>query len=101
MRNPQGRRKPVLRSVRRLVASFMLAVMADGSLHHHETHSPHTNRREVAEEQRRRSSETQRSRMAQRSLNAGPGPSEEDEYLRQLAALAVRRDSGRFPPFSG
>ena len=78
----------------------MLAVMAEGTIHHHETHSPHTNRREVAEEQRRRSSETQRSRMAQRSLS-GNGPSEEDEYLRQIAALAAMRDGRRFPPFSG
>lgn len=69
MRNHFGRRKSLLRP---LAAAFLLATLAEGSLHHHEDHSPHSNRREMIEESRRRYVESHFSKNAQRTINFRP-----------------------------
>ncbi len=58
----------------KLVAAFVLATLANESVHFHETHNPHGNRRERIEEIRARLFESRhQDRFSTRRLNSGGG----------------------------
>lgn len=58
----------------RLVAAFVLATLANESLHFHEPHNPHGNRRERIEEIRARLLESRtQDRFSTRRMNSGGG----------------------------
>lgn len=67
----------------KLTAAFVLATLANESLHFHETHSPHGNRTERYAEMRARCTEArQQDRSTLRRLNSGGGDPDPDAVPR-------------------
>jgi len=91
MRNDKPRENPFLRSI---LLAFLTAAISSESLHHHEEHNPHGNRRERIEEARERLAETLRDKSMRRNFNSGGDP--ERLVDREVEALIRRRrDSGQ------
>lgn len=94
----KGGKRPRLPGRKHIVSAFLLAALGNEASHFHETHNPHTNRRERIEEIRMRLSEVESNSRRYRNINAGGSGSPDPSQPVEIAVQEARRRGNGLRP---